>query len=87
MNFNEINFDNRKNAQQVIDALDGWQCLKQGQNYEALVHIVEHVLELKFPYGKTHLISAEIVRRIKGSQDSNENCCQVVENLIREANL
>lgn len=34
-----------------------------------------------------HLLSAEIVRRIKGSQDSNENCCQIMENLIREANL
>lgn len=32
-----------------------------------------------------HLLSSEIVRRIKNSPDSYENCCQVVENLIRES--
>lgn len=34
-----------------------------------------------------HLLSAQIVNRVKGSEDSVMNLCQVVENLIREANL
>lgn len=33
------------------------------------------------------VLSAEIVRRIHKSPDGPDNLCQVVENLIREANL
>lgn len=71
-------------ARPLFDDTDAWLMWKISEYRR---NEPRKILKASSKLNSIHLLSAEIVRRIKGSQDSNENCCQVIENLIRESNL